>query len=67
MAASDEEIKPTKRNKRKLNTDMKLPKLAIMFNFIFLILNLVSRDTLWCTYIHVRVCVCLNTCIEKVK
>lgn len=71
MAASDEEIKPTKRNKRKFNTDMKLPKLAIMFclmfNFFLLILNLVSTDTLWCTYIYVCVCVCLNTCNEKVK
>lgn len=33
MAASDEEdIKPTKTKKRKVETDMKLPKLAILFD-----------------------------------
>jgi hypothetical protein len=30
MAASDEDIKPTKRNKRNVNTNMKLLKLAIL-------------------------------------
>ena len=63
MAASDEEIKPTKRNKRKFNTDMKLPKLAIMFclifNFFLLILNLVSTDRYIVVHIYIRVCVCV--------